>query len=309
MTAETTTSPKSRWLSALCYLRINPYRWPFRGDPNDPLLSHHVRQMRVLKICSTMVVLILILELWAFLAFAYHFGEVLTSSSIRYTIAGLAFLPLPMVRVMLSALGIRSAVRGTTTPIPLVGRWADHSAVPRLYKFAVIIPWVILTLVAGITVRATREAQTSPAGGTCYLLYDSGLALPRWVYCLGFYPVVREASDRWGAGSAVVAPFTPESFSHALHEGKFVFLATHGSGGVINVEGYAAFKPEDVHTTGVGQNLQFVYITACDAGVEDTAWKNAFAPAELVLHPRWTSVAEHTYWLLTEAREQVRRLK
>ena len=54
--------------------------------------------------------------------------------------------------------------------------------------------------------------------------------------------------------------------------------------------------------------LEFVYLTGCDSGAQETAWKNAFAPARVVTYNRLTSVFEHIWWLWVRAPRVVRGL-
>jgi hypothetical protein len=70
------------------------------------------------------------------------------------------------------------------------------------------------------------------------------------------------------------------------------------------------YSPEDVKQGGgVGPNLQFVYITGCNAGSLENQWTQSLAPAKVLLFNRISWIPEHMYWLWFEGPKAVSELK
>jgi hypothetical protein len=150
------------------------------------------------------------------------------------------------------------------------------------------------------------------------------------VFNLGFYRVALAATARWGRGSVVVAPLDERRLRLALRHGRFVFLACHGRGGVVETRSLWVAPPPAAPggtarclclarregegcgpwvALAAGQDLQVVYNTACDGGSSAGAWQAALAPAEVKTFDRLSAVAEHVAWLWFVGPARVREIK
>ena len=150
---------------------------------------------------------------------------------------------------------------------------------------------------------------------------------------LGFYRVSLAAQARWGPGSVVVAPLDKHHLRLALRHGRFVFLACHGRAGEITTPGFRTTPPplaeagataarglcvaniDGDHRYGrwtlleAGQDLRFVYNSACDSGSKAGAWEQALAPAEVRTFDRLSAVIEHLLWLWSDGPRRVREME
>jgi hypothetical protein len=58
-----------------------------------------------------------------------------------------------------------------------------------------------------------------------------------------------------------------------------------------------------------GEDLQFVYVTACDGGSKAAEWEQALAPAEVRTFGRLSAVLEHLLWLWSDGPRRVREME
>ena len=283
---------RSRLASVACYFALPAW---ILGSPDGMTLEHEGRA-RALRVITLASFLIFGLLLIVALGVAYH-GERL---AIGPTIVALVVLaPLGLWPTVVWVESIHAASRGTVPRNRVVAALAASQALPVLRRAA----WLVLVVgVAGIAAavqdarRIVREDCRAPAA--CYMLYDDhdflGHRWPSWIFELGFWRVARAAEARWGPGSVVVAPLTPSNLRQALEHGRFLFLATHGSGGQVRLDDWT-FGPEAVGSHG--EDLKLVYITACEAGLKRDDWRHSLEGAQVFTFPRLSLVNEHVYWL------------
>jgi hypothetical protein len=125
---------------------------------------------------------------------------------------------------------------------------------------------------------------------------------------LGFYPIAIEATSKWGRGSVVVKPLTKEGLADALHDGRFVFVLSHGTEEGLYTR-KLKIRPNKAAPKGTGAHLQFVYITGCDSGALRQQWERVLAPARVVTFDRLSAWLEHIFWLVFQGAGEIRRLE
>ena len=219
--------------------------------------------------------------------------------------------------------------------MPGIARVASR---PRLLWLAFVgngFLWAGAALIAVLALHASSLTRETDDPAPVYMLYDDMGFVPRWVFNLGCYRIAHAATARWGPGCVVVAPLDEHHLRLALRHGRFVFLACHGVDGDIVTSGcwiapfpliesgegrggpsrgvYVACHEDSRFTrpravVEVGDNLQFVYNTACDGGMKAEGWKRALAPAEVRTFDRLSAVAEHIAWLWFRGPERVRQI-
>jgi hypothetical protein len=161
-----------------------------------------------------------------------------------------------------------------------------------------------------------------------YVLVDkAGLEelIPHWAVKAAAYRLSLAATRRFGPGSIVVTPLNEDSLRQALRHGHLVMLWCHGSNGAISTEDavvtaqplgpppterarcvyfYRVEKGQPVlpvKAIEIGENLQYVYCSACNAGEDAAQWNARLAPAHIVTFNRISGGLEHVFWLWFDA--------
>ncbi len=298
---------KSRLLAASFYCGFAPVLGYLRARREDAYADHHYKQA-----LSVFLVLLAILVLeaavWLVISYVLVFHretyEGTRFEATLFMIVRRLFLCWLVVWVF----SIAWALLGSWGSVPLVGRLARFRFMMRLSLVGCTAVTVIVVVIFSATVHATTLTRNDDAPAEVYMLYDDVQFYPRWVFNLGFYFISRASVDRWGSGSVVVAPLTKEGLAHASVEGKFIFLSSHGKKEGLITRDFS-IKPEDAAPLGIGDDLQFVYITGCDSGALVEQWEATFRPAEVVTFDRLSAVVEHVYWLYFRGVRKVRALE
>ena len=301
-------SARLRLTAAALYLGLAPLLSSARLRHADPYLRHHHAQalafgglllveLMAVPVCMTLVGYLMV-EQRAFIE-SY---PVETVADVGLAAGGLAVL-------VAGVMGLVQALRGSVRGIPLVRRLTVRPHWLAVVRAGGVAFWCVIVLVAFVTVQASSLTRRGGPPARAYLLYDDMGFYPGWLFDLGFYRIVHAATDRWGPGSVVVAPFSQDTLADALRHGDFVFVASHGSTeGDVLVRGtftgpdgaeynHMAVKPDAALAAHVGPHLRFVYLTACDGGRKAAAWQATLAPAEVRTFDRLSAVVEHVYWL------------
>lgn len=231
--------------------------------------------------------------------------------------------------------GLVPALLGSRRTMPLIGRLARRPSLLRLAFLGNVCLLAIAALIAVVALHASSLTRDDDAPAAVYLLYDDmGGTVPRWVMSLGFYRVSLAAQARWGPNSTIVAPLDEHHLDLALRHGRFVFLACHGSAGEIitpkvRITPCSPIKIGNTAERGLlcwttidggrgdkrgtllaaGQDLRYVYNTACDSGVKAEEWEQALAPARVRTFDRLSAVAEHMLWLWSDGPRLVRDME
>jgi uncharacterized membrane protein len=310
----------------------------YRVRRDDPFVQHHAAQ----ALATFLVFLAVLLGGWLYwlglsylLVYQRDLYERLPpsgpwSATVRDM---LLFAPVLLGWLLVWLGALLLALFGSRRTLPLIGRLARR---PRLLRLAFVGNAALLAVVAlipALALHASSLTRDDDEPAAVYLLYDDMGVIPRWVMNLGFYRVSLAAQARWGPGSVVVAPLDEHHLRLALRHGRFVFLACHGRAGDIVTprlqiapapcawagatagRGLSVAQFDGDHYSGpwtlleAGQNLRFVYNTACEGGSKAGEWEQALAPAEVRTFRRLSAVAEHLLWLWSEGPRRVREVE
>jgi hypothetical protein len=110
-----------------------------------------------------------------------------------------------------------------------------------------------------------------------------------------------------------IQPLSDSSFREAIHNGRFVFVASHGGREIgsftSSYNPYKNFLPYEVLSGETGPQLRYVYFTACDAGFLGADWERALSPAQVQAFARISYVPEHFCWVWTKGGEVVANIE
>jgi len=320
----------SRLLAVTFYLGLAPVLAVLRLHRRNPFFQHHYAQ------AVTIVGLLAYIFLVGLLGFGAGAYIIVSHEQVWKTYAleaiGDAFFGVLLLLWALAwLLAVVLTLKGSFRPVPLLwrltsGRWMFRAAlVGNIGLGLVVITVGALTLHA----LAITHADARPA--PVYMLYDSGGApVPRCVFALGFYRIALASQARWGPGSVAVAPLTEENLHMAMRQGRFIFLASHGSNGAVttpllevvpderrpasclwsiskaSADDPVYWKDRQVQ---VGGDIQFVYVTACGSGEKEEFWRAALAPAEVRTFPRTSAVGQHIVWMWMDGPRRIQAIK
>ena len=327
----------SRLLAIAYYLGLGPVLRPFNLRRDDPYVQHHAAQAQLT---------FLVFLLGAVGGFIYW---LLLTYVIRYQRGIYDSIPCPerwsppirdsvpiaiglLAWLVLWAVGLVLAGCGSVRDLPAIACLARRPGWLNLARAANVLLCAAAILITSAAVYASSLTRADDDPAPVYFLYDDMGFVPRWVFNLGFIRIARASNERWGPGSVVVAPLDERHLKLALRHGRFVFLACHGNGGNIDTgqiwispppltaEGnphhcICIAPPDDAEgertwtTVEAGNNLQFVYNSACDSGSKADEWERALAPAEVKTFDRLSTVAEHIWWLWGSGAERVRGIE
>lgn len=297
---------KRRILAASYYCGAAPVLGHFPSRRQDPYAEHHYKQ-------ALSVYFVLLAVLFLYVLFSLFLSGVLVFRREWYENTTLEPTMLMIVRraflcwLVVWAFGTVWALQGSWATIPLVGRLARWNPLMLLSLAGYTLLLVTGILVASATLHASTLTRSEGRPAKAYMLYDDMGLFPHWVFDLGFYPIARAATDRWGDDTVVVAPLSKEGLAKALAEGSFVFILSHGTEEGLYTSEFR-INPGDAAPQGIGEDLRFVYITGCDSGALAQEWERSLAPAEVVTFDRLSAWLEHIYWLLFRGADQIRAL-
>ena len=200
------------------------------------------------------------------------------------------------------------ALRGSWAPVPLLGRLANFQWARRLASVGTVLLLITGVVTASASVHAASLTRNSAVPADAYLLFDDMGFVPHWLFDLGFYPIARAATEKWGDDSVVVAPLTPDALAQAFRHGRFVFVLSHGTDQGLYTTKFR-IAPQRAAPLGTGDGLQYVYLTGCDNGAIAAEWERVLAPAHVVTYNRLSAWIEHIYWLLFKGAGVVRGLE
>jgi uncharacterized Tic20 family protein len=284
-----------RILALLAYLGLAPVIWALPARQRDSFLGRQCAQSLVLFLTLgiiTVVNAVLFLIASYLLVFHRVFYETQPVERVIFDIMGVLLL----LWLVAWLIGVVKALCGSMGGIPYLTRLRHKPAAVYLGVAAVLAFYALIATLATAVAQARSLSEHRPQPAQAYMLFDDIGWVPHWVFELGFSRVAKAARAQWGEESVVVTPFTLEALDIALAHGTFVFLSSHGTEqGLYTQERW--FTPEDAEALGRGSNLQYVYITGCDSGLQARGWEAALAPAQVQTFNRLSAVAEHVYWL------------
>lgn len=330
---------EARAVAASFYFGLGPLMRLFRIRRGDPFIQHHAVQALAV-ILAFLGVLFGSCLYWLAISYLLVFRRDLYELLPSFGAWGhpvrdvLLFAPVFLGWLFSWFGGLLLALYGSRLSLPLIGRLARR---PFLLRLAFAGNVSLLTAAASIAMLAlhasflTRDDEEPAAA---YLLYDDMEFVPRWVMNLGFYRISLAAQARWGPGSTIVGPLDEQHLRLALRHGRFVFLACHGEEGKIITPIIRIIPNPPTEKGGkaergllcrsnldggrgdrrwtllpVGQDLRYVYNTACDGGVKAEQWEHALAPARVRTFDRLSAVVEHTLWLWSDGPNLIREME
>lgn len=327
---------KARLVAATLYFGLAPVLQPFRFRRSDPFVQHHIAQA-LATILAFLAVLLGYGLYWLVLSYMLVFQRDLYE---RLPTLGEwdapvrdVLLTAPVFLVWLVAWlgGLLAALFGSQRTLPLIGRLARKPPLLPLAFAGNASLLAAAALVSALALHASSLTRDDDKPAAAYLLYDNMGFVPCWVMSLGFYRISLAAQARWGPDSVIVAPLDERHLRLALRHGRFVFLACHGQAGEIVTPEFLISPPplvkegdtavrglwiakvdsryEEWKVLEVGDNLRFVYNTACDSGSKAEEWEQALAPARVRTFNRLSAVAEHLVWLWSDGPWFVREMQ
>src|SRR6185295_794600 len=113
---------------------------------------------------------------------------------------------------------------------------------------------------------------------------------PRWAVTAAFYPLVQAGMKKYGDDSVRILPLSEESFNEAIHNGRFIFVASHGGispgGFTISNQPYKQYMPADIQPGQAGEQLQYAYFAGCWTGDLETEWRQVLGLEDAKLFHR-----------------------
>lgn len=335
----TETAAPPRWptrvLALAFYLGLAPLLALSGLHRRSAYLRHHLAQAVALV---ALLAAILLCGLLGFVAIAYLivYHEAVYKGYPVEEVSNIVWASALLAWAVAWLLAVGLALKGSTWAVPLLGRLTRSKGRRGLAWTANVVLGLFVVTVGGVSLHAsaiTREGGPAPVS----MLYDdySGW-MPRCLMALGFYRITLAAHERFGPESVVVAPLTDANLRTALQHSRFVFLACHGAQGdittrdlVVGPMQYPGIDGKDCRLYTVqrqpgekmvwrldytrpvvpGDHLQFVYNTACDAGVKDALWQEALAPAAVRTFAHTSAVGEHILWLWLVGPQRVQKIE
>jgi len=240
---------------------------------------------------------------------------------------------IPLLSILLGVF----ALAGSRFQVRLLSRIAGKRSLHRIAFSVNCLLLISIPITIVFAFWATSFTCRSVDGARVYFLYDEGIAVPRWGYAMGLYRISLQAHRNWGNGSTVLDRLNKQTLCSALASGKVVILATHGEAG------YAAtyFSPEVFgvwpadtgaadetgttrflcvgvqapdhawrpETVKVNDQLELVYLFACNAGKKASLWQEHLAPAKVVAYDRFSTLLDHALWFAFTGPIEVKKLR
>ena len=312
-------------LGIACYFGLAPLLW-ILGIPKrrNGFLQYHIRHSLAVSFLAFLFVFSTFIA--TSLAYAYDvfwnadtYAKHLPVLFFDYFGNGIALFGI--VAWLILFIG---AWRGRTPYLPLLSNLAHQDGWVNFSFGWTALAQIGMVLLILIAVHGNALASNPGPSPQAYILYTTGGYIPaeqfwasytppRWTFSLFFYPIVAEATDRWGRGSVVIEPLSDGSFRNAIRSGKFVFVASHGGmepgGFSYAYEPYQGFLPSELQAGDAGSQLRYVYFAACYAGYLESEWRQALAPADVKTFARISYVEEHFVWVWTEGAKVIRSME
>jgi hypothetical protein len=311
---------KARLLSAACYFGLAPLLW-YSGvlRQQNRLLKHHLLYSLAFAF-TTLCVLVVdlfsdVIQYWV-TVYAWNptMDEFRASPILIWILCDLMAFIFGLITLLWGSTwlaGVICAWRGRTTRIPILAWAASNSIALHLGVYWSLLVEISLALAIGVGVHSMHLAHSLADKGDVYILYTQGGYIPidglyqtytppRWAVTMAFYPLVRAGMEKYGAQGVAVLPLSEASFNEAIHNGRFIFVASHGgdsSGSfTISYQPYRAYLPADVVQSQAGEQLQYVYFAGCWTGDRAAEWRQVLGLEDGKMFNRLSFVNEHMMW-------------
>ena len=310
---------KPRLLSAACYFGLSPILCAAGvNNQKNRYLSYHVQYSLMLSL----------LLFWFVVTFAltiillYLTGSMDEGNALMWLARIVDTINTGLLLVCLIAwgYGLYSALAGRVPYFPVLSGIAAHKGWMKFSLYWTAFVQACFTLLVLIALHGAILARPGSAPPQAYILYTQGGYIPlpqwyesytppHWTMSLFFYPIVLASNRHWGSGSVAIQPLSDSSFREAIHNGRFVFVASHGGmepgSFTSSYIPYKSFLPSDVMPGDTGSQLRYVYFAACDAGLLGDDWEKALSPAQVRTFDRISYVHEHFLWVWTKGAKVV----
>lgn len=307
---------RNRILSVACYFGLSPFLWFFKSfRRKNPLVDYHLLYSLAFDF---IVIWMIVIQIAAEVFLYWIFGSDMQSPvawglSIALTIVLLIVSSVWQIIWSISALG---AILGRVWRIPVIAQVARMKFAVNFTVYLSLLLTVFSLWLIGIGIHSAQIASTPPQKADVYVLYTVGGYLPvsgyyetytppKWAVVMTFYPLVRAGMDKFGDDRVSVLPLSEETFSEAIQNGRFIFIASHGgiSPGKITMSTlpYQEYGPADVPQNLIGNQLQFVYFAGCDAGILRSDWLRVLHLEDAIMFDRISIVGEHLFWVWTKS--------
>ena len=324
---------KNRILSVACYFGLAPFLW-FSGviRQQNRLLNHHLLSSLAFSFTILFAlafdVVTGLIQYWATLALWHPtLAEYRASVIPMWIICDLMNFGLVLIVSIFGFAWLAAIVgawHGRTPHIPIISSVASNYQAVKLGMYWSLCIEFVLVLLIGIGVRSMQIAKSLPEKGDVYILYTQGGYIPinglfetytppRWAVTMAFYPLVQAGMEKFGDQAVAVLPLSEDSFNQAIHNGRFIFVASHGgiSSGAFTISDvpYKEYKPSDVAQSLVGQQLQYVYFAGCWTGDLESEWRQVLGLDDAMMFNRLSYVDEHMLWVWFKSPEVIGGLK
>ena len=312
---------KNRVLSVACYFGLAPFLW-FSGViyQRNRLVNHHLMYSLAFSftvLCALVFDLVtdciqywMTITLWnptmaEFDASVIPMGLIcevmIFGLTVMISIWGYAWL-----------VGLVGAWRGRTPHFPIISSVASSYQAVKLGMYFSVFVEIVLVLSIGLGVRSVQIANSLPEKGDVYILYTQGGYIPidglsesytppRWAVTMAFYPLIQAGLEKYGDQGVAVLPLSEAAFNEAVHNGRFIFVASHGgySSGAFTISNqpYKEYLPTDVVPDQVGEGLQYVYFAGCWTGDLESEWRQVLGLDDATMFNRLSFVDEHMRWV------------
>ncbi len=311
---------KNRILSVACYFGLAPLLW-FSGviRQHNRLLNHHLLYSLAFSftmLCAvvfdwvtTEIQVWLILDLWQ--PTLADFDAQIFPYAIFSLFCIVGTLLIGTVWGLAVARSVLGAWRGQTPHIPMIAWVASKFQAIKLAVYWSLLIDVLLVSSIGLGVYSTQVANAPAETADVYVLYTQGgyiplpglyetFTPPRWAVTMAFHPLVQAGMERYGDDSVRLLPLSEESFNEAIHNGRFIFVASHGGespgGFTISNQPHKQYLPTDVAPGQVGEQLQYVYFAGCWTGDLESEWQQVLGLDDAKMFARLSYVTEHMLW-------------
>lgn len=313
-----------RLLATSCYLGFAPWLLVSQRRQRLFLARHYASGLNVVFLLLLLILLyIAMLGLLTYLLRSTDFIRSVDPDFAEYFGYALA-VPFGLWLIIWLA-GLVFALVGVARSVPPLGWMARRRSCMRAAVPANLVVWMGVLLIGGLAWHAETLARDDLGPAPVYVLVDrlgAEKAIPLTAVKLASYRLALAARERWGEGSVVVTPLTEQSLRTALTHGRLVVIWCHGAHGHIWMpEGWvgASGSPRRVYFLAeggasdwmpvqIGEHLQFLYCSACDAGNRAELWQESLAPAEIVTFDRTSGGLEHILWVWFDGPDRVRQV-
>jgi len=286
----------NRLLNISLYLGGAPIYWLYgKMTQKDVWHNAHYTQVLGINILMCLGFIIFLMSFFAHTLIIRFYRALAVKLPLElsfYILGGLLLIGLAvsLEGIIAALLGYKPKLSIIASVINSNGR-KRFSAAITLGHLLAIITVIIMIFHSSFLVRYEKNEAD------IYMLYDDMGYIPRWVFALGFYPESLAAKKSLEIDDVVVAPFTKDTLDTALRHGKLIYIAAHGADGFMVFQNGEFLWPSDIHTDLIGDDLQYVYLSACDSGKLHHEWQDVFGSAKIKTFERLSTVAEHMKWL------------